>query len=84
VQPQHDGPFAASMPQALLGSGRYPACHSRVKRPDMISKKRSDILTVQDENLKNLMMSWYYAGYYTGLHTGQQQAASDGAHSAQK
>ncbi|KAJ4986458.1 hypothetical protein SVAN01_08020 [Stagonosporopsis vannaccii] len=28
--------------------------------------------TVQDENLKNLLMSWYYAGYYTGLHAGQQ------------
>ncbi|KAF9693744.1 hypothetical protein EKO04_008290 [Ascochyta lentis] len=42
-----DTAFAASMPQAILG-------------------------TVQDENLKNLMMSWYYAGYYTGLHAGQQ------------
>ncbi|KAF2998145.1 hypothetical protein E8E13_001768 [Curvularia kusanoi] len=28
--------------------------------------------TVQDENLKNIMMSWYYAGYYTGLHAGHQ------------
>ncbi|KAF1926056.1 uncharacterized protein M421DRAFT_224067 [Didymella exigua CBS 183.55] len=28
--------------------------------------------TVQDENLKNVMISWYYAGYYTGLHAGQQ------------
>ncbi|KAJ5113512.1 hypothetical protein N7456_002046 [Penicillium angulare] len=28
---------------------------------------------VQDENLKRLMMSWYYAGYYTGLYEGQQQ-----------
>lgn len=27
---------------------------------------------MHDENLKNLMMSWYYAGYYTGLYTGQQ------------
>ncbi|KGO36451.1 Survival motor neuron [Penicillium expansum] len=32
---------------------------------------------VQDESLKNLMMSWYYAGYYTGLHEGQQQASRD-------
>ncbi|CAI7641343.1 unnamed protein product [Penicillium glandicola] len=30
---------------------------------------------VQDESMKNLMMSWYYAGYYTGLHEGQQQAS---------
>ncbi|KAK4156679.1 survival motor neuron-like protein 1 [Chaetomidium leptoderma] len=29
--------------------------------------------TVQDEELKNLLMSWYYAGYYTGLHEGKQQ-----------
>ncbi|KAF7595438.1 hypothetical protein BBP40_006060 [Aspergillus hancockii] len=29
---------------------------------------------VQDEGLKNLMMSWYYAGYYTGLYEGQQRA----------
>ncbi|OCL05662.1 hypothetical protein AOQ84DRAFT_298466 [Glonium stellatum] len=32
--------------------------------------------SVQDENLKNLMMSWYYAGYYTGLYEGQQRASS--------
>ncbi|KAJ5193664.1 Survival motor neuron [Penicillium cf. griseofulvum] len=35
------------------------------------------IANVQDESLKNLMMSWYYAGYYTGLHEGQQQASRD-------
>ncbi|WPG98540.1 Hypothetical protein R9X50_00133200 [Acrodontium crateriforme] len=28
----------------------------------------------QDESMKNLMMSWYYAGYYTGLYEGQQKA----------
>ncbi|KAJ9165199.1 hypothetical protein NKR19_g564 [Coniochaeta hoffmannii] len=28
---------------------------------------------VQDEGLKKLLMSWYYAGYYTGLYEGQQQ-----------
>ncbi|RDW91464.1 hypothetical protein BP5796_02629 [Coleophoma crateriformis] len=30
---------------------------------------------VHDEGLKNLLMSWYYAGYYTGLYEGQQQRA---------
>ncbi|KAK1827577.1 hypothetical protein QBC39DRAFT_361533 [Podospora conica] len=30
--------------------------------------------SVQDEGLKRLMMSWYYAGYYTGLYEGKQQA----------
>ncbi|KAM3534253.1 hypothetical protein MY4038_002493 [Beauveria bassiana] len=29
--------------------------------------------TVRDDNLRKLLMSWYYAGYYTGLHEGQQQ-----------
>ncbi len=28
---------------------------------------------VEDEGLKNLMMSWYYAGYYTGLYEGRKQ-----------
>jgi hypothetical protein len=27
--------------------------------------------------MKNIMMSWYYAGYYTGLHAGQQQALKE-------
>ncbi|KAF9887604.1 hypothetical protein FE257_009817 [Aspergillus nanangensis] len=34
---------------------------------------------VQDEGLKNLMMSWYYAGYYTGLYEGQQRANNNQA-----
>ncbi|KNG83470.1 hypothetical protein ANOM_007826 [Aspergillus nomiae NRRL 13137] len=32
---------------------------------------------VQDEGLKNLMMSWYFAGYYTGLYEGQQRASQN-------
>ncbi|KAL8802332.1 MAG: hypothetical protein Q9200_006622 [Gallowayella weberi] len=35
---------------------------------------------VQDEGLKNLMMSWYYAGYYTGLYEGQKQSDAAVAH----
>lgn len=31
------------------------------------------LFAVQDEGLKRLLMSWYYAGYYTGLYEGQQQ-----------
>ncbi|PBP21687.1 putative Survival motor neuron-like protein 1 [Diplocarpon rosae] len=34
---------------------------------------------VKDEGLKNLLMSWYYAGYYTGLYEGQKQADGDKA-----
>ncbi|KUJ12027.1 uncharacterized protein LY89DRAFT_219529 [Mollisia scopiformis] len=29
---------------------------------------------VHDEGLKNLLMSWYYAGYYTGLYEGRQES----------
>ncbi|KAL8778122.1 MAG: hypothetical protein Q9213_007565 [Squamulea squamosa] len=28
----------------------------------------------QDEGLKNLMMSWYYAGYYTGLYESRKHS----------
>ena len=32
-----------------------------------------------DDNLKKLLMAWYYAGYYTGLYEGQQQAKQNDA-----
>jgi len=35
--------------------------------------------SVHDEGLKNLLMSWYYAGYYTGLYEGQQQVRQEPA-----
>ncbi|MCJ1336816.1 hypothetical protein MMC09_002094 [Bachmanniomyces sp. S44760] len=35
--------------------------------------------STQDESLKNLMMSWYWAGYYTGHHEGLQQALRETA-----
>ncbi|KAL2117018.1 hypothetical protein VTJ04DRAFT_9186 [Mycothermus thermophilus] len=38
---------------------------------------------VQDEELKKLLMSWYYAGYYTGLYEGRQQGLKQ-AEQAQK
>ena len=59
-------------PQALLGS-------SMSMTPDVpYGLRNSSGLTrclspVQDEGLKRLLMSWYYAGYYTGLYEGQQQ-----------
>lgn len=31
-------------------------------------------LAAENEDMKNLMMAWYYAGYYTGLQEGQQKA----------
>ncbi|KAK3113083.1 hypothetical protein LTR53_009982 [Teratosphaeriaceae sp. CCFEE 6253] len=47
-----------NLPQAGMGVGM----------PQMLMN------SVQDEGLKNIMMSWYYAGYYTGLYEGQQKA----------
>ncbi|EKD13802.1 putative Survival motor neuron-like protein 1 [Drepanopeziza brunnea f. sp. 'multigermtubi' MB_m1] len=35
---------------------------------------------VHDEGLKNLLMSWYYAGYYTGLYEGQKNAGMSAKH----
>ncbi|KAI4273188.1 MAG: hypothetical protein LQ337_004815 [Flavoplaca oasis] len=32
-----------------------------------------NVLMNGDQGLKNLMMSWYYAGYYTGLYEGRKQ-----------
>jgi hypothetical protein len=56
---------AMSMPEALLSQGM---CSLNT------SNNKADSSIVQDENLKRLMMSWYFAGYYTGLYEGQQQA----------
>jgi hypothetical protein len=57
-----------AMPQALLNTGNSLRC-SFFSRNGQLT-----IFTVQDEGMKNLMMSWYYAGYYTGLLEGQQKA----------
>ncbi|KAI5257137.1 hypothetical protein E4T42_01207 [Aureobasidium subglaciale] len=38
--------------------------------------------SVQDENLKALMTSWYFAGYYTGLYEGQRKAQANQEHTA--
>ncbi|KAL3491450.1 hypothetical protein BJX62DRAFT_205133 [Aspergillus germanicus] len=35
----------------------------------------------QDEGLKNLMMSWYYAGYYTAQYEAQQRKNQNGTRS---
>lgn len=45
----------------------------------VVSMPHTLLGSVQDDNLRNLMMSWYYAGYYTGLHAGQQQISRDTA-----
>ncbi|KAK6437539.1 hypothetical protein LTR95_006263 [Oleoguttula sp. CCFEE 5521] len=62
---------AATVPQHLMNSGEATKSQSDAD---------TDCRTVQDEGIKNLMMSWYYAGYYTGLYEGKQQglAAAQG------
>ncbi|KAL8949453.1 MAG: hypothetical protein Q9222_004440 [Ikaeria aurantiellina] len=52
-----------------------PAGH--IDKDDAIMPNLST-LTVQDPDLKNLMMSWYYAGYYTGLYEGRKQSNNNG------
>jgi len=59
----------AAIPQALLSSGM-----SSIN--SLLRGKELTVRAVQDENLKNIMMSWYYAGYYTGLYEGQQKASA--------
>lgn len=47
------------------------------ERPEKSGMPNAIMNGVKDEALKNLMMSWYYAGYYTGLYEGQQAVQSD-------
>lgn len=65
-------------PHALLDSGMRGGWEEHLNlqhAPLSPSERRADVIqqTVQDEGLKRLLMSWYYAGFYTGLHQGQQQ-----------
>lgn len=55
------------MPQSVLGSRLF--CTT-----NWLS---ANVIATQDESMKNLMMSWYYAGYYTGLAEGQQKAYAE-------
>ncbi|KAK0263231.1 hypothetical protein LTR91_020650 [Friedmanniomyces endolithicus] len=60
----------AAIPQLLLNQGKQsPPTTSYGIGSDCANKS----FAVQDEPLKNVMMSWYYAGYYTGLYEGQQK-----------
>lgn len=80
-----------SGPMAILGSGMFPhhglvfgsflfhPAANRLVRPACLmgqaDMKKTPIRTVEDETLKKVLMSWYYAGYYTGLYQGQQEQA---------
>ncbi|KAF3491968.1 uncharacterized protein GIQ15_01485 [Arthroderma uncinatum] len=53
-----------------------PASGSFASMPQMVINGAPNPPNIQDEALKNLMMSWYFAGYYTGLYEGQQRAGA--------
>ncbi|ROV95762.1 hypothetical protein VPNG_08762 [Cytospora leucostoma] len=56
-----DGDKIADVHQGLNGGGAMPP------------PPQALLGSMQDEGLKRLLMSWYYAGYYTGLYEGKQQ-----------
>ena len=60
--------------------GNGPLPHAMLQGKLQLATKISRELTSakgHDGDLKNLMLSWYYAGYYTGLWEGQQKAAKE-------
>ncbi|KAF1820346.1 SMN family protein Smn1 [Dissoconium aciculare CBS 342.82] len=59
---------AAENVHSQSSSGAFPA------PPGIPTIPQALLGSSQDENMKNIMMSWYYAGYYTGLYDGQQKA----------
>ncbi|KAM0803251.1 hypothetical protein BDR22DRAFT_840065 [Usnea florida] len=63
------GPSSVESEQTRPSANSNPA----VERGEKRGMPLAVINDVKDEALKNLMMSWYYAGYYTGLYEGQQQ-----------
>ena len=65
TQPSLTGAKLPAVPQAMMGTGIDRSCS--------VSGMRANYAAVQSEDMKNLMLSWYYAGYYTGLYEGKQQ-----------
>ncbi|PKY01896.1 hypothetical protein P168DRAFT_306144 [Aspergillus campestris IBT 28561] len=73
-----EGPAAASNPPPAGGNQQQqqsaPTATAATAPATATPMPHPLLSQVQDEGLKNLMMSWYYAGYYTGLYEGQQRA----------
>ena len=57
------------IPDAIINGGEAAKIHFAPS----VGENLTNTCSVRDETLKNLMMSWYYAGYYTGLYDGQQK-----------
>lgn len=64
-----------------VSSGQNDASHGALGQSQGMEHASASIMpppqallgSVQDEDLKKLLMSWYYAGFYTGLYEGQQK-----------
>ncbi|KAJ5403770.1 Survival motor neuron [Penicillium cosmopolitanum] len=69
-QDQSIGPQKPAYAELTSSSAQNPAPPAGPTMP----MPEAVMANVQDENLKRLMMSWYFAGYYTGLYEGQQKA----------
>lgn len=72
THPAPPGPLPAglgNMSQALMGSSKclkvFPSIFILI------------IIAANNEQLKNMMTAWYYAGYYTGFFEGQSKAWTD-------
>lgn len=65
------GPMLPNLPHTFLNGCKSLILLHLAQMPFVIANEYS---TAQNEDLKNIMMSWYYAGYYTGLYEGQQKA----------
>ena len=63
-------PASIPVPTATVNDGIQYCSQNRVS----YGTTSSLLLIANDDVLKNLMMSWYWAGYYTGLYEGQQRA----------
>ncbi|KAJ5144081.1 Survival motor neuron [Penicillium bovifimosum] len=77
VQPK-DEDISMNIDEQPSVSSNEPAVESVATSGPGVSTAHASMphaVMANDETLKNLMMSWYYAGYYTGLHEGQQQAS---------
>lgn len=59
-----------AVPKALMSSSKFAPPKQQYCE---VVEPCVDDRPVQNEELKNLMMSWYYSGYYTGLYEGKQQ-----------
>ncbi|KAK4575274.1 hypothetical protein LTR86_001126 [Recurvomyces mirabilis] len=79
-----DEPFARSDPKfngevtsgAAAVTQAAPVAQSMTPQMSTAAIPQALLGAVQDDGMKNLMMSWYYAGYYTGLYEGKQQASA--------